>query len=161
LQEIKIALYDYYFDANCFPETLPNCGENFASNGTIHLANFPCDPNNNRYGYQVAEENCNQWFKILANLENDRDSAIDKTGCRNGCGPECEYNYGLASTNILVNKDCVTYYACAPNGTCTEFEDPFISQCPRVFENDPGCANSCEEKENRCHDERGKKIPEK
>lgn len=160
LERIKTALYDYYFDTNCFPKTLPNCGEDFSSDSMVHLGNFPCDPKGNIYGYQVEESECSGWFKALTNLENTLDPSINEVGCRHGCGPYCEYNYGVASTNIRVNKDCVAYYACTPGSKCAEFEDPFISQCPQIFENDPTCANACDKRENRCHDDRGKKVPE-
>jgi len=165
LQLIKVALYDYYFDYDCFPQELPKCGEDFGLEGEPYLKNFPCDPKGIGYGYEVEDEECSQWFKILTNLENIQDSGIDKVGCRNGCGPECKYNYGLASTNIRVNKDCVLYYACAPGsgaeGGCVEFEDPLISQCPQVFENDSACGGvDCSAKANKCHDSRGKRIPD-
>jgi hypothetical protein len=95
-------------------------------------------------------------------LENTQDPDIDKVGCRNyGCGPECQYNYGLASTNIMVNMGCTPYYACAPGGECADFEDPLISGCPEIFPEDPDCGGvNCNKKEYRCHDSRGKKVPE-
>lgn len=165
LEKIKTALYDYYFDSSCFPEELPGCGDIFGSGSAAYLNEFPCDPKGGSYGYQIEEKECSQWFKILTNLENIKDPGIDKVGCRNGCGPECEYNYGLASTNIQVYEGCVAYYACPPGGgkegECAEFEDPWISQCPRIFENDPTCGGiDCSLKANKCHDDRGKKIPE-
>lgn len=161
LEKIKIALYDYHFDSNCFLKTLPACGERFGSEEMAYLAHFPCDPQKNPYGYQTEDKECSQWFKVLTNLENNQDSGIAKVGCQNGCGSECEYNYGLASSNIRVNEGCVAYYACTPSGNCEEFEDPSLSQCPRIFENNSTCNDVCGEKENRCHDERGKKVPEK
>lgn len=160
LEKIKVALYDYYFDKNCFPKNLPGCGQNLDSSGVIYLNNFPCDPSQKiSYGYQVQEGECGQWFKILANLENTQDPDIKKVGCSAGCGPNCEFNYGLSSTNIKVNQDCVTYYACTPSGECVAFEDPQTSRCPLVFENDSTCNNACLARENRCHDERGKRVP--
>lgn len=162
LEKIKTVLYDYYFDSNCFPKNLPNCGEDFGSGMAAYLNDFPCDPKGESYGYQVEDEECSQWFKILAHLENTKDPDIDKVGCRQGCGlPGCNYNYGLASTNIQVYEGCVAYYACTPGGECIEFEDPFISRCPQVFINDPDCSGvNCDAKANRCHDDRGKKIPD-
>lgn len=157
LERIKTALYDYYFDSDCFPKTLPACGGNLGFTNGSYLGNFPCDPKSMSYGYQTEDKECSQWFKILTNLENLEDSGIDKVGCRNGCGPNCEYNYGLSSTNIKVNQGCVKYYACTPSGYCQEFTDPEASQCPRVFENNSTCNNICDQRENRCHDERGKK----
>lgn len=164
LEKIKVTLYDYYFDENCFPKTLPGCNEGLSVDGTVYFNNFPCDPKGNGYGYQVEEEDCSQWFKILANLENIQDTDIDKVGCRHGCGLQCEYNYGLSSTNIRLNSGCVVYYACSPSRQCIEYEDPWKSDCPKVFENDPTCNdNICEggtKKDILCHDESGKHIPE-
>jgi prepilin-type N-terminal cleavage/methylation domain-containing protein len=160
LEKIKVVLYDYFFDQNCFPKNLPNCGQSLEVDHSMYLSNFPCDPLKKAYVYQTDEEECPQWFKILTNLENTQDANIDKVGCRNGCGPECQYNYGLSSSNIRLNEDCVVVYACSPSGHCVEYEDADISQCPLVFENDSSCQDSCSERVNRCHDERGKKIPE-
>lgn len=160
LEKIKIVLYDYFFDNDCFPKALPNCQEDLKSDDKVYLNNFSCDPKGVNYAYQVEGASCSQWFKILTNLENLQDSGIDKVGCRSGCGPGCKYNYGLSSTNIRLNDGCIAYYACTPSGSCVEFEDPVASRCPRVFENDSTCQNTCSEKGNRCHDERGKKVPE-
>lgn len=165
LDRIKIALYDYYFDTNCFPKDLSNCGQNFGSGDLPYLNNFPCDPLKNiGYAYQTQDSECGQWFKILAKLENSKDIDIDKVGCRTGCGQGCQYNYGLSSTNIKITQGCVVYYACGSNGECGAFDDPERSKCPRVFENDSTCGGGCDcggggKKENCCHDESGKHKP--
>ncbi len=160
LEKAKLALYDYFFDEDCFPQDLPSCNEDLKLNNTVYFKNFPCDSKGNEYVYQREENECPQWFRILTNLENLQDGGIDKVGCQNGCGPECQYNYGLSSSNILVNEGCVVTYSCSPGGNCLEYEDPAISECPRIFTNDPSCQNACSERTNRCHDERGKKTPE-
>lgn len=160
LEQIKGALYDYFMDTNCFPDQLPECGGQLKAGEVVYLDNFPCAPNDQEYGYQTADSTCSQWFKVLANLENENDTSIEKVGCDYGCGPGCEYNYGVSSSNIKVNDGCVTYYACTPSGDCEAFEDPQASQCPIVFENEPDCRNVCDGRTNRCHDERGKQIPE-
>lgn len=82
LEKIKIALYDYSFDSSCFPQNLPACGQNLGSGDNIYLRNFPCDPKTGSYGYQLEQSSCPRWFKILAHLENTKDSGIDKVGCR-------------------------------------------------------------------------------
>lgn len=157
LQRIYTALYDYYSDTNCFPDTLPACHQNFGS----YLKDFPCDPQGSAYIYQTENEGCNQRFKILTNLENKQDLSIARVGCKAGCGPDCQYNYGLSSTNIRLNQGCVTYYACLPEGSCAALEDPAKSRCPRFFENDPTCggAGACLERKDRCHDASGKNVP--
>ena len=160
LEKVKVSLYDYFFDAGCFPSSLPDCGEGLTIRNTNYLERFPCDSQSGAYGYQVQNDDCPQWFKVLANLENENDSGIVKTGCQYGCGLECDYNYGISSSNMRTNDGCVTYYACTPSRECAEYEDPYISQCPVVFENDPSCNDACEDKDNRCHDSRGKRIPD-
>lgn len=175
LEIIKIALYDYSFDDNCFPKTLPACGTDFGVGSQVYLDNFPCDYKDKAYTYQTDGSDCSQWFKILTNLEDTKDKNIDKIGCRSGCGQECNYNYGLSSPNVRLNENCpiitptiaptapVTpvvppvLYACTPSGRCEEFIDPVLSRCPIVFENDPTCEDLCGDHDNRCHDERGKK----
>lgn len=160
LEEIKISLYDYFFDNDCFPKTLPGCGEELSVGKAKYIDSVPCDPNAIEYNYQTEDNDCPQWFKILTNMENLTDFGIEKTGCQYGCGLECDYNYGLSSSNIRVNEGCVTYYACDPSRNCSEYEDPYISRCPKVFENDPTCNDQCGNNDLRCHDSRGKKIPE-
>ncbi len=161
LEKIKTALYDYFFDQGCFPKIIPECGQPFGEGrGVPYLEFFPCDSKGIPYGYQVEKGDCPQAFKILANLENLKDFGIAKVGCHFGCGLECDYNYGLASSNINVYEDCIIYYACTPSKQCVAYEDPVASQCPKTFENDPACNNECNDKKVRCHDERGKQIPE-
>ncbi|HUW24378.1 MAG TPA: prepilin-type N-terminal cleavage/methylation domain-containing protein [Patescibacteria group bacterium] len=160
INRIKIALYDYYFDQGCFPETLPTCGQPLKLGETAYLNNFPCDPQGNPYVYQTDRTNC-LWFKVLTNLENARDPDIDRIGCRTGCGPDCQYNYGLASTNITVYDGCVRYFACNPGGQCQEYDNPEQSQCPVTYKNDPNCAGLCptSTKSGRCKDASGKQEP--
>ena len=87
LEGIKTALYDYFFDTNCFPKSLPGCGEVFGVGNSAYLNSVPCDPlNKTSYAYQFEDSDCPHWFKVLTNLENERDSGIDKVGCRQGCG---------------------------------------------------------------------------
>lgn len=175
LELIKTVLYEYSFDNGCFPQNLPSCGQSLGSGENIYLKNFPCDPKNGMYFYQTEEVDCPGWFKVFAQLENTKDSGIDKVGCLNGCGPDCEYNYGVKSTNVLLGENCPIIvptaapsmtisptvppriFACTPSGNCLEFIDPVLSRCPITFENDPTCLNLCKIKDNRCHDERGKK----
>lgn len=162
LDRIKIALYDYYFDYDCFPENLPNCQENFGQNGMVYLNNFPCDSKGDPYRYVVTKKGggkCSQWFRLFTNLEVTTDPIIAKIHCSQGCGPDCAYNYGVASTNTQIYRDCYFTYACNPGGNCEAFDDPAISQCPKVFDNDLNCDNQCSQKENRCKNDSGKHIP--
>jgi type II secretory pathway pseudopilin PulG len=158
LNRIKIALYDYYFDADCFPMDLPECNQAFNLNGQQYMPSFPCDLLGEKYTYVREETDCPGWFRVFTNLENVEDASIEAVGCQWGCGLECEFNYGVVSTNTKLNEDCVTYYACTPSGDCESFFDPVKSGCPKVFENDEECGGiSCsKDKDAKCHDMSGK-----
>jgi prepilin-type N-terminal cleavage/methylation domain-containing protein len=160
LNRIKVALYDYFFDKNCFPDSLPTCGEPLKLGESVYLGSFPCDSQGNPYIYQTDHTGC-LWFKVLTNLENTRDADIDRIGCRTGCGPNCQYNYGLASTNIVIYEGCVQYYACNPGGQCQAYDNPSESDCPTTYKNDPNCNNFCPQskKEGRCKTASGKNEP--
>lgn len=156
LIQIRNALAQYHYDTNCFPQSLPACGQDFTKNNTIYFKNFPCSPTGIPYAYQTENKTCNSWYKVLANLENPTDKSIDMIGCRTGCGVKCDYNYGLSSTNIGIDDGCIKQYACSTSGTCIIFADPAASRCPNTYINDPTCQNQCVKKSNQCHDERGK-----
>lgn len=166
-QKIKTALYDYYFDADCFPEDLPECGDSFGSDSMAYLNNFPCDPLGEPYVYAITKKGggkCSQWFRLFTNLEVTTDPIIDRIHCRQGCGPDknnCIYNYGVASTNTQVYRDCSFAYVCNPGGNCQGFEDPWRSECPVIY-SDPNCNGECSKKktDNRCKNDSGKQVPE-
>lgn len=100
LDHLRTALFDYYFDFNCFPTTIPDCHD---LNSYSHLEYFPgyrCDPSNTNYVYQPQNIDCPSSFKIFTILENKNDLDIQKTNCVAGCGPDNKYNYSLSSGNI-------------------------------------------------------------
>lgn len=161
LERIKTSLYEYNFDSGCFPTELPSCGEAFGYSDVTYLANMPCKRDGAPYAYEVPESSCPSSFKLLTNLEVTTDTSIDQVGCRFGCGDECNYNYGLASTNVRIEEGCVLYFVCAPGGACEDFEDPERSKCPVVFENDPQCGGvDCNDKDYRCQNSSGKLVPD-
>lgn len=179
---ITSALNQYYDSESCYPLTLPSCHNPLAVGASKYLAVMPCDPRlKTAYIYLTDGTSCSQWFKIYTNLENSGDRNIDDIGCRSGCGPECKYNYGAASSNIGLDK-CLLQptseptsgiqisptptpiqYVCGPGGgqegICEAYDDPVRSQCPKVYPNDPTCAGECPERENRCQNSSGKHIP--
>lgn len=167
LYKIYLALEDYYDSNGSFPKTLPDCDSPLTLNSNIFLNNIPCDPfDDSNYLY---ESNLNQsngdWFKLYAKLRNLDDPIIVLTGCLNGCGPECEYNYGIASSNMNIDKCHIPIYACSPGssggeGRCEEFDNPEISECPKIYTNDPTCKDECSEIENRCKNAAGKHQPD-
>jgi len=177
LDRVKTALYDYYFDHDCFPEPpLPDCGQPFGGNGTLYLDGFPCDPNGQAYEYQVTKiggGKCSQWFRLFGNLEVVSDPIITKIHCDMGCGPQekggvaertnCTYNYGVASTNTQIYHNCGHRFVCAPgggpSGSCQLYEDPWVSGCPVVFDVSD-CSGACGNPDNRCENASGKSTPE-
>lgn len=171
LEKIKIALYDYYFDHDCFPvpEDLPGCGEKLGAESTPYLTDFPCDLDDEPYVYTTRKGggSCKQWFRIFTNLEFTPDPIIDRVHCRQGCGPDkhnCDYNYGVASTNTVVYRNCSDTYVCAPGGgaegSCERYEDPWGSQCPVTFGDDSSCGGGlCADPANRCENASGKQVP--
>lgn len=174
----KVTKYieDFYSDADCYPVSVPLCGNSLTLGDRTYISSIPCDPGTkNSYVYVSEISPCPKWFQIYANLEYRADTAIDKVGCRGGCGPECQFNYGAASSNVRLNSLCdeittipstpgpvVTpanplQYVCAPGGACEPFMYPELSGCPDIYLNDPTCqGNQCANPKNRCHDARGK-----
>lgn len=169
LHQIYMALEDYYDSSSSFPESLPTCGEPLINNGHVYLPSIPCSPfDNSNYFYQSGSDNAGKWFKIYSKLGNSDDNIIVLVGCSQGCGPECQYNYGASSTNTSLDR-CLTptptqtpiKYACSPgNNKCDQYDDPVMSQCPKVYENDPTCNNECSIPANRCKNASGKHKPE-
>ena len=171
---------DYYTDTNCYPVSIPLCGNSFTLNDRTYISDIPCDPiTKNSYVYVSEISDCPRWFQLYGNLEYTEDKIIDDLGCRNGCGPDCQFNYGASSTNVRLNYLCkeslevepskspelspiITppaahlMYACAPGGSCEIFAQPEESGCPDVYLDDPTCQDQCGDHINRCHDARGK-----
>lgn len=165
LYKTYLALEDYYDSYESFPETLPDCGSPLVKDNNTFLSNVPCDPfDGSDYLYQSnTNESNGKWFKLYTKLRNLDDPIIVLTGCSNGCGPDCEYNYGIASSNIHIDKCHIPIYACSPGGNndghCDEYDDPEGSECPKTYINDPTCKGECSERENRCKNASGKSNP--
>ena len=163
LHQIYMALEDYYDSQNNFPVTVPDCNQPLIKDGHIYLPNIPCDPfDKSNYLYTSGSDGSGNWFKIYAKLRNFQDSIISLVGCSNGCGPNCEYNYGVSSTNTLIDR-CIPppiQFACSPGGgstgTCEQYDDPALSQCPKVYVDDSTCNNECSTPANRCKNNSGK-----
>lgn len=177
IKKMAIAISEYYEDANCYPQAIPNCNYSFKENGLTLMSDIPCDPKTDlSYVYIPETKECPSWFRLYTNLEYEEDKIIDKVNCRNGCGPKCQFNYGTSSSNQDLNPYCKAeegdgdsppdqeddplQYACTPGGACEVYEAPELSGCPDVYIDDPTCQEKCGEKENRCHDAKGKKVPD-
>jgi len=179
LDTMKKAIDEYYQDSNCYPQTIPTCTNSLILGSLVINDNLPCDPKTSlSYTYVPEISECPKWFQLYANLEYTQDKIIDKIGCRYGCGPNCQFNYGVASPNQNLNPFCEAeipttppvsspdplpspepqqlQYVCSPSGVCEVYANPELSGCPDVYLNDPLCQDACSIRENRCHDARGK-----
>lgn len=107
LQKMAIAIANYEEDTNCYPISLPVCKSDFTENGTAYLSSIPCDPETNEsYVYVAEDSDCPSWFQLYGNLEYAKDATIDKVNCQYGCGPDCQFNYGVSSPNQNLNPYC-------------------------------------------------------
>jgi prepilin-type N-terminal cleavage/methylation domain-containing protein len=171
LHKMAISIADYEETNNCYPVSLPVCKTAFKDGDEIVVSSIPCDPDTNEsYVYVSENSECPSWFQLYTILEYDDDALIDEVGCRYGCGPDCQFNYGVASPNQNLNPYCLgpdapaaedpVEYVCDPAGKCEIYEDPEISGCPDIYPDDPTCQEQCEPRENRCKNERGKYLPD-
>lgn len=166
LDTIKKSINEFYTDKNCYPQTIPVCNNSLVNGNLVLLDKIPCDPLLRlSYTYVPEASECPKFFELYANLEYLNDKTIDKINCRQGCGPNCQFNYGVSSPNQNLDVYCnennqenipVLQYVCTPSGACEVYQDPEVSGCPDVYINDPTCQEACKPRENRCHDARGK-----
>lgn len=180
LDSMKKAIDLYYHEQKCYPQTIPICKNSLTfPDGELIRDSLPCDPRTGlSYTYVPEVADCPKWFQLYTTLEYTQDKIIDRVGCRQGCGPSCQFNYGVASPNQNLNpycsdpdtppapdatppgepqQDAPLQYVCAPgNDSCEIYSDPEDSGCPNVYLNDPTCQGACGDKNNRCHDASGK-----
>lgn len=165
LNSYSKAVDTYYQDLGCYPQTVPTCKNPLVLGDLVLKDSLPCDPQTNfSYTYITDSSECPNWFQIYTNLEVVEDRVIAKLGCERGCGPACQFNYGVSSSNQKLDPFCavgdpplvVEQYVCGTNKTCEVYADPVMSGCPNIYPNDPTCQNACSNPQNRCHDARGK-----
>lgn len=162
LHQIYMGLEDYYDSNGKFPKSLPDCNQPLIEDGHVYIPNIPCDPfDGSSYHYATSNGNTGEWFRLYANLRNLQDPIISLVGCAGGCGVDCQYNYGVSSTNTLIRR---CSYVCAPGGgktgTCEKYNDPSLSICPKYYWNDSTCNNECSVPSNKCQNASGKYKPE-
>lgn len=104
LNLLKTAMDDYYNDNECYPDISKLVCK--PGTGLIpYMKKVPCDPlTGENYRYENPLSNCDSYV-IYANLENNKDVDIYKTGCLTGCQGSngIVYNYAITSSNIRVN----------------------------------------------------------
>lgn len=107
LQELKIAIEQYYADKQCYPpvDTLDVCN---SVNSVLapYIKKIPCDPIS-REPYFYIPNGCTE-FRLYTTLENATDPGSEKIGCGDGCGLDQDGNgvgddnYGVGSENANV-----------------------------------------------------------
>lgn len=146
LSKIRNFLEEYYNDKGTYPSE-----SNFANAGNIcgsQLAGysfiFPCDPiNSGKYVYQY--QSGGDWYRVYTKLEIASDPNIVTVGCSpNGCGPNCQFNYGVFSsnTNLLYQQwmvPCGSATACI-NNACVEV--PY-GKCNPQYNPGDNCLGTC------------------
>lgn len=166
LTRIKVAFEEYINDEGCYPGAAMvamlndpvNCNSNVFE---PWLPIWPCDPNGRPYHVYVEDDGCPEWFKILAQLENDQDEDIPAgwypsgsvIALGDGTITSEEVNYGTSSTNVSW-FDVETAPACVYSGQC--FYDPPGDATCNVATIDlgagelPGCMGSNCYTDNNC-----------
>lgn len=186
LNILRNALEEYYDSRNCYLETLPPCYSSLKLENNEFLSSIPCDPKTHfDYAYVSSGYQCSGHYKLYTKLELIDDPIIDFVSCRFGCGPECQYNYGVSSPNVGLDYCTPTppppttapttqplpptitpvQYVCAPgggqSGLCEPFAIPTLSECPEIYPDNPTCNNACSTPANRCKSAKGKYVPTK
>ena len=169
LEQMRVAIENSYDTQGYYSSTIAGCNLPFTADEDTVLKRTPCDPlYDTPYQYVTDETGQSRWYKLYTRLEYTQDADIDRVGCRTGCGPNCMYNYGIASPNknvmlcselLPLSQSPPQIYACAPGGgqtgRCELFENPERSECPKAYPNDSTCKNECDIQTNRCHDASG------
>ncbi|OPZ89673.1 MAG: Bacterial type II secretion system protein G [Firmicutes bacterium ADurb.Bin419] len=130
LNRIKIAFEDYYNDNNCYPTqdlideltNASNCGDDEMF--SPWLRNWPCDPVSKEPYRIVIEEStddCPDWFKIYANLENRNDNDIPEGWYSEGNDILLSGGYSIDNVNYGTSSTNVSW-----------FEDTFVCSGPCV-----------------------------
>lgn len=145
LSKITSLLEDYYNDNQVYPAGNP-------ADGTIdgapwggpfgsYAPSLPQDPQSpvTTYFYQAIGNR--RFYALYAKLENKKDTEIERTGCKNGCGPDLAYNYAVFSSSVVM-------IAGVPNGDAlpmgpTAIPTPTFNPVPPPDPNTPCADNQC------------------
>jgi type II secretory pathway pseudopilin PulG len=147
IHKIQVAVEEYEKDNNCYP--LPS--QLVCDPGTglqPYLEKIPCDPTTDAsYLYQIEESSCPDWYRLLANLENENDP-----DAQSACGPDGSYNYYSASPNApFCNLTESSFYGCK-TGVCVPiFWDNLRPgpECDPNYQN-ASCYGQCGPQANEC-----------
>lgn len=102
---IQQALESYYHEFGCYPVILPDCSQSFIIGTDTEITQMMCDPQSKEsYIYTPEQTNCPQYYQIYTLLERQQDPQIDIINCNYGCGPGCDYNFGITSSNTRLDR---------------------------------------------------------
>ncbi len=133
LKDLEVVMEYYYDAASAYPATIPDCGKPLKYQERVILDSFPCDPTTNQpYTYLTDSLTNYQWYKIYTHLEKTSDLSIPLIGCSGGCGPECAYNFGVASSNISVTACVWSAPYSTPIPTIEPTMTPYITLAPTI-----------------------------
>lgn len=147
LTNIKKALEDYLIQNQCYPATLPGCGQSF---DPYLKTRIPCDPVTGQpYPYEPEPVTCPSWYRLYSKLEYTADPAVTEVGCTSGCGPGGSYNWGVTSGNVSLSggggggtptpqPTPAGYFGCK-SGVCTALLGPVCQ--PNYLSSN--CFNQC------------------
>jgi prepilin-type N-terminal cleavage/methylation domain-containing protein len=111
IARLKVAFEEYYNDKGCYPSQELVNNLNCDTNGFAPwMATWPCDPSGVKYKIVVEDSDCPHWFKLMANLQDQKDKDIPDNWYSWGypenirIGDETikatEVNYGTSSSNV-------------------------------------------------------------
>jgi len=165
ISRIKVAMEEYVADEGCYPvdslltELVSeiDCGTDVFS---PWLNSWPCDPNGSPYHLFVEEVDCPAWFKVIVNLENEKDRDIPSWWYDNSPGSylvgdgslsNAEVNFGVSSTNVLwyeraYSEYCLSFGQCysKESGGCDDAGGSCVEGGGTYCFLDPSCELECQ-----------------
>jgi prepilin-type N-terminal cleavage/methylation domain-containing protein len=106
MDRIKVAVEEYEKDHDCYPpEELLKC--NPGTGLKPYINQIPCDPRTKvDYKYEISADSCPRWFRLYSILDYRKDPIMAKINCTHNCGPNCEYQYYVFSSNTFDTTSC-------------------------------------------------------
>jgi prepilin-type N-terminal cleavage/methylation domain-containing protein len=117
IYQIKVAVEEYERDHDCYPPPYLVVCKPDATGLRPYLDRIPCDPQTgDSYYYEVDNEGCAKWYRLMGYLENSADDDIFGP-----IGPGGIYNYYSGSPNAPEPGATSTtdFYGCK-SGACVQ-----------------------------------------
>lgn len=161
LDRIKIAFEEYYVDEGAYPpeDILEDCGGETLK---PYLSTIPCDPRTKRpYCYIYDADYNGQNYRLLSSLEVNTDPIIANLGCNDPdeyCGFETNctaygsrFNYGVASSNVLVNSENIGSGQIGASPSPTPTPSPSMGPLPSTNPGIYACSPSTPSNPSQCN----------